>query len=126
MLVVQALAGVLLQMQPLDADLEGIVLEIDRDHALADDGVLELRDLIALRQIGVEIILPVEHRAMVDLRLEAEAGADGLRHAFLVDDGQHAGHRRIDEAHMRVRLAAELRRSAREELGIGKHLSVDF
>ena len=62
MLVVQALAGVLLQMQPLDPDPAAFaVLEVDGDLALAHDRVLVLADLIALGQVGIEIILAVEH-----------------------------------------------------------------
>ncbi len=73
MLVVHRLAGILLQMQPLDADLDvlefALPVRADRnDHrALADDRLLELRDLIALRQIRIEIVLPVEDRLVVDL-----------------------------------------------------------
>ena len=93
MLVVQALAGVLLQMHALDADLDGgAVLHVEEDHALADDGVLILRDLVALRQVGIEVVLPVEDGIEVDLSLQPEAGADRLAHAFLVDDGEHARH----------------------------------
>ncbi len=63
MLVVQRLAGVLLEMQPLDADGDGLaVREIDDHLALADDRRLVLADLVALRQVGIEIILAVEHR----------------------------------------------------------------
>ena len=126
MLVVQALAGVLFQMQPLDADLKRVFLEIDRNHALAHDWVLVLRDLIALGQVGVEIVLPVEHRAMVDLGFEAKAGSHRLGHAFLVDDGEHSRHSGIDNADMRVWLAAERRRSSRKKLRIGKHLGMHF
>ena len=36
------------------------LVEQDLDFALADQRVVELADLIALRQIGVEIILAVE------------------------------------------------------------------
>jgi hypothetical protein len=49
---------------------------------------------------------------VVDLGLEAEPGADGLAHAFLVDDGQHAGHGGVDEGDMRIRLTAEFGRGA--------------
>ena len=68
MLVVHRLAGILLQMQALDADLDVLELaltvraERDDDLALADDRLLELRDLIALRQVGIEIVLAVEDR----------------------------------------------------------------
>ena len=79
MLVVQRLAGVLLQMQPLDADRDGLAaVEVDHDLALADDRRLVLADLIALRQIRIEIVLAVEHRAQIDLRVEAEPGAHRL------------------------------------------------
>ncbi len=62
MLVVQALARVLLQVQALDADADGFAaLHVEQDLALADDGTLVLADLIAGRQVGKEIVLPVEH-----------------------------------------------------------------
>jgi hypothetical protein len=70
MLVVHRLAGVLLQMQALDADLDVLELALairpERDHdlALADDRVLELADLVALRQVGIEVVLAVEDRAL--------------------------------------------------------------
>ena len=63
MLVVQRLAGVLLEMQPLDADPDGVaVRQVDDDLALADDRRLVLADLVALRQIRIEIVFAVEHR----------------------------------------------------------------
>ena len=111
--LVEAFAGVLLEMQPLDADGDALATQqIDDDLALADDRTLILADLIALRQVGVEIVLPVEDRIEIDLRLQPEPGADSLRDAGLVDHGQHAGHGGIDQAHMRIGLAAELGRSA--------------
>ncbi len=76
--------------------------------------MLELRDLIALRQIGIKVVLSVEHGVQIDLRFETQPRADRLRDAAFVDHRQHAGHGRIDQAHMAVRLAPELRRSARE------------
>jgi hypothetical protein len=39
----------------------GIAVDVDLDFALADNRVLVLRDLIALRQVGIEIVLAVEH-----------------------------------------------------------------
>jgi hypothetical protein len=63
MLVVQALTRVLLKMQPLDADDDPLAAEqIDNDLAFANHRTLVLGDLIALRQVGVEIVLTVEHR----------------------------------------------------------------
>ncbi len=127
MLVVQALGRILLEMQPLDADrLGAAALEVDLDRALAHDRVLELRDLIALRQIGVEVVLAVEHRAQVDLGVEAKTGAHRLLHAALVDHGQHAGHGGVDQRHLGVGIGAERGRCAGEELGFGDDLGMDF
>ena len=92
------------------------------DLALADDRLLELRDLVALRQVRIEIVLPVEDRLVVDLRLQPEPGADRLPDAFLVDDGQHAGHRRIDQADIGVGRRAERGRGAGKQLCLRGHL----
>ncbi len=127
MQVVDGLARVLLEVQPLDAHRErGPVEHVDDHLALADDGVFVLRDLVALRQVRVEIILPVEDRAQVDLRLQAQARADGLAHAFDVDHRQHARHRRVDEGDVRVGFGAELGGGAGEQLRLGRHLGVNL
>ena len=125
-LVVERLAGILLEVQALDADLDGAAIDIHMDGAFAYHRLLVLRNLITLRQVGVEIVLPVEHRAAVDARLQPEARAHRLLDAKPVDDRQHARHGRIDEGHMVVRLAAEFGRSAREQLGLGQHLGMNF
>jgi hypothetical protein len=50
-------------MQAFDADGHGIAIgHIEHDLALSDDRRLVLTDLIALRQVGIEIVLAVEHR----------------------------------------------------------------
>ena len=96
------------------------------DLALADDRLLVLADLIALRQIGIEIVLPVEHRLQIDLRLQPEPGAHRLAHAFGVDHRQHAGHRGVDQRDMRIRRAAEFGRGAGEQLGVRRDLGMDL
>ena len=127
MLVVQRLAGVLLQVHALDPDRDGLALRhVDDDLALAHDRRFVLADLVALRQVRIEIVLPVEYRLEIDLRLEPKAGADRLLDAFLVDHRQHAGHRRIDQRDMRVRCAAEFGRGAGKQLGVGRHLGMHF
>src|SRR5580692_5689451 len=103
-------------MQPLDADGNALAIRLDDNFTLADDRRLILADLVALRQVLIEIILTVEGGAPVYLRLQAKAGAHRLAYAFFVDDRQHARHRRIDQRDMGVRLAAELGLGAREQL----------
>src|SRR5271166_3201849 len=113
-------------MKPLYAHLDGAVgAQIDQDLALADDRVLVLRDLIALWKIGIEVVLAVEDRAMIDLGLEAEPGANGLRHTFAVDDGEHPRHRRVNQRDVRIGLPPERCRSPREQLRPRGHLSMN-
>src|SRR5262249_38526456 len=95
-LVVEGFARVLLQVQALDADTHGLPVHVHLDRTLPDDRPFVLRDLIALRQIRIEVVLAVEYRDEVDLRVEPEPGAHGLGNARLIDDGQHAGHSRVN------------------------------
>ena len=121
------LAGVLLEVKPLDADPRRVaVRHVDHNLAFADDRRFVLADLVALRQIRIEVVLAVEYRLEIDLGLQPEPGAHRLAHAFLVDHRQHAGHGGIDERHMRVRLAAERGRSAGKQLGLRGDLGMHF
>src|SRR5947209_44752 len=127
MLVVQRLAGILLEVQPFDADLDAVaIIEVDRELGLAHDWLLVLADLIALRQVGEEIVLAVEHRAQIYLRVQAEPGADRLPDAFLIDDRQHAGHRRVHQRDVAVGLAAEFGRGAGKQFRVRGDLGVDL
>ena len=62
----------------------------------------------------------------VDFGVEAEAGPDRLLDADLVDHRQHAGHGRVDQRHLRIRLGPERGRRAGKELGVGDDLGMDF
>ena len=67
-------------------DPHGLAIgHVDHHLALPDDRGFVLADLIALRQIRIEIVLAVEDGPFVDLRLQPEPGAHRLPHAFLVD-----------------------------------------
>jgi hypothetical protein len=121
--VVNGFPRVLFQVDALDPHrARGAVPHLHQHFALAHDRVVELADLVALRQVGVEVVLAVEGGVQVDLRLQAQPRPDRLRHAELVDDGQHAGHARVDEGDVGIGLGTELRRRAREELGAGRDL----
>ena len=121
----QRLAGVLLEMQALDANRNGFAVgHVDDHFALAHQRGLVLADLISLRQIGVKIVFAVEYRLEMDPGFQPEPGADHLTNAFLVDDGEHAGHRRIDEGDLGIRRIAECGRCPREQLGIRRDLRV--
>jgi tetratricopeptide (TPR) repeat protein len=53
-------------------------------------------------------------------------GPDRLLHAEPVDDRQHSGEGRVDEAHLAVGGGPEVGRGPREQLGVRDHLGVDL
>ena len=122
--VMDRLAGVLFQMNPLDPDQTGDPLAIrfggkfDQHFTFTHDGVVKLTDLIALRQIGVEIVLAVKGRAKVDLRFQPKARPYGLFDAEFVDDRQHARHGGIDEGDVGIGFGTHLGGGARKQLGV--------
>jgi hypothetical protein len=126
-LVVQAFSRVLLEMKPLDADDHTLATKkIHHDLALAHQRIFILADLIALGQVGIEVVLPIEDRVEIDFGFQPETGTNRLREAALVDHREHPWHGGIDQAYMRVRHAAELGRGAREQLRVGGDLGMDF
>ena len=125
--IVDQFAGVLLQVQALDAHHEGrAIVALHLDEALADDRILVLADLIALRQIGIKVVLAVEAGPEVDLRLQPQARAHRLLDAATIDHGQHAGHGGVDKADLLVRAGAETHGGAAEQLGVGGDLGVNL
>jgi len=73
--LVQELAGVLFEMQALDADALRVVGE--RQLAALRQGAVELADLVALGQVGVEVVLARENRAPHDARIDRQSEFDG-------------------------------------------------
>ena len=131
MLIMHQLAGVLLNVDAFDPEglgaAFGVLLVQDHlDRALAHDRVIELADLIALRQIGIEVVLAIKPRPLVDLRLDRKARAHRLADALPVRHRQHARHGRIDQADLAVRLCAKGRGSTGKELRLSHDLGVDF
>ena len=127
MLVVQALAGVLLEMQPGDADLaHRPVGHVQTDPAVADDRLLVLRDLIAGGQVGIEVVLALEDAVQIDLGGEAKPGLDRLLDAMAVDDRQHPRKRGVDRRNLGIGLGAEIGRRPGKQLGLRDHLGMDL
>jgi len=122
-LIVHQLSSILLDMDSLDPDHfvfrdPCFVISIDHQLPLTYERMIKLADLIALRQISVEVVLAVKPRPFVDLRIDCHTGPDRLTNALLIRHWQHAGHGRINEADLSVRLGAEGGRGSAEQLGI--------
>ena len=124
---VQRLAGVLFEVRARDADsLARAVVEHDLQPAFLHDRLLVLADLIALRQIGIEVVLAREHRAARDRRADREAELHRHAHRVAIQHRQHARIAEVDEIRLRVRRSAVGSRRAREDLAARRELRVDL
>ena len=119
--------GILLHMNPLDPHLARHAgRHIDQYLALANNRVVKLGYLVALRQVGVEIILAVKARKKIDLGLQAKAGAHCLLDAKFVDHRQHAGHGGINKGNIGIGRIAKPGARPGKKLGIGGDLGMHF
>ncbi len=87
---------------------------------------LVLADLVALGQVGVEVVLAREDRQRRHLGLHREAEADGALDRAAVEHRQGARQCQIDRRRLRVRCGTELRRRAAEYLAARRQLGVRF
>src|SRR5438132_1419602 len=86
----------------------------------------ELRDLVALGQIGVEIVFSGEARMFVDRAIQGERGTHGHFDGALVHDGESSRQAEAHRADVGVRRIAEPRRAAAKDFRSGEQLDVDF
>ena len=126
----EAFAGVLFHVQTGDADAfdlaGGAVAGGDIEPAVLGDGLVELRDLIALGIVRVEVVLAGEDAALADLAVDGFGGEDGVLDCLAIEDGQGSGQAEAGGADVGVGLAAVLVHAAAEGFGLGEELHVDF
>ena len=121
------LAGVLFHVRAFDGDPEGAaVLQGNVEVAVERDRLVVLGDLIILRLIRVEVVLPGEPAPRRDLAVQRQADPDGRLHGRLVEGGQRAGQAQAHRAHLGVGFGAEIRRAGAEHLGGGRQFDVHF
>ena len=114
----QRLAGVFFKMGAGHADALGLaVFQLDIDMAGADDGQVELRDLVALGQVGIEIVFTREHTAVRHLGVDGHAEFYRHMHGLFIQDRQHPRQRDIDHAGLGIGLGAVGGAGAGEDLG---------
>jgi lysyl-tRNA synthetase class 1 len=79
---------------------------------------------LTLRQVGIEVVLAVEVRALVDPCADREA--EGHCHAYraLVQHRQDTGQAQVDSTRLAVRWRTERGRCAGEDLALGRELHV--
>src|SRR4051812_39056542 len=119
---VGGLAGVLLHVGAGDTDA-GAVGQVE---VAADvDRLVVLADLIVLRHVRIEVVLPVED-ARLDGAVQRFADAHGVLDGLTVDHRQRARQPEADRADVGVGLGPEPVGAAAEQLGGGVQLAVDL
>ena len=97
--LVETLAGVLFHVQAGDADaLCSSVGRGNLDESMLGDGLVELRDLVALGQVGIEVIFAGEDGALTHLAVDGQRGQRGKLDGLLVEHRQGAGQAQANRA----------------------------
>ncbi len=123
----QALAGVFFHMQAGDADpLRPRAGGGDVDVAVLGNRLVVLRNLVALGQVGIEIILAREDRPLAHPAVDGERSERGELDRLLVQHRQSTGQAQADRADIRIRRGTETIQAAAECLGCGEQLDMDF
>ena len=120
--LVQRLAGIFFKVRPYQAHGLRFVAHEKRHLAALHHRDLELADLVALGQVGIEVVLAREHAARRDGRAERQAELDGAFDCAPVHDRQRARQCQIDGAGLGIGLGAEGGRRAAEDFARGRQL----
>ena len=125
------LAGVLLHVEPLDADgfEVGVLAFFGHLHlnpAVLGDRFVELGDLVVLGQVGIEVLLAVELAVLSNLQVQGHGGLHRILEHLLVQHRQgarQATHHRVDVG---VGLVTKGGGRVGKNLAVGAQLHVGF
>ena len=124
--IVDALAGVVFHVDAGDADAPGTAVHHDVHEASLGHRLVILGDLVALGQIGIEVVLAREARERAHLAVQCEGALDGQFHGLAAEHRERTGQAEADRAHIRIGRRAEAGGAAAEDFGGRGQLHVDF
>ena len=122
----QRLPGILLHVDARQADAQRPAAHGDVEAAAERKRPFVLRDLIALRQVGIEVVLPREDGQRLHVATQGNRGLDCVIDGGSIEDRQGARKPEADRAHLRIRRRAERRAAAAEDLRAGLQLRVNL
>ena len=126
-----ALARILFHVQPRNADalghcVAGVIERGNIDPSVLRQRLVELRNLVALGQVGIKVVLAREDRMLANFTVDRRRGQHSVLHCALVQHRQRARQAKAGGANMRIRFAAESICAAAKGLGICQQLYVDL
>ena len=123
------LAGFFLEMDTPEPDETGSVFPLDFDAAVQGDGFARpvvLRDLVALGQVRIEVILTGKGAGFGNVTLNGQRHANGVFDGAAVQYGKDAGHAQADGTHAGIGLPTEGHGASTEDLRVRQELGVHF
>ena len=123
---VEAFAGVVFHVQTCDADALLCAPDLDFESARGGKGKLVHRDLVALGQVGVKVILARKSRARLNLASDGERRAQSQLQRALIQHWQGPRQPQTHGTGVGIRGSAEFGRAAAECFGPRLQLGVDF
>ena len=122
-----ALARVLFHVQARNADaLRPAVRRRHLNPAMLSQRLVELRNLVALGQVGIEVVLPRENRPLAHLAVDRQRSQRGKLHRLGIQHRQRAGQPQAHRANVGVGRGAKLVGTAAKRLAGGQQLHVHF
>ena len=118
---------VFLEVDAGDAATARLAFDVEFEVTVATEGQVILRDLVALGQVGIEVILAVELGEFRNLAVQGERGPDRALDRAPVDHGERTRQAEAHGAGVRVWGGRQVIRRARaEHLALRQHLGVDL
>ena len=122
----QALAGVVLHVQAGDADALLLAFGFDIQIARERQRQLVHRNLVALGQVGVEIVFARKTRVWLDFAVNGQRSAQSQLERAFIKHRQRPGQTEAHGAGIGIRRRAKFCRAAAKGLGDGLELGVHF
>ncbi len=119
-------AGIFFDVDSGDADGLGTCCSFDIQVTVLAEGQVILGNLIGLRQVGIEVVLPILLGEGSDLAVGGKAGLDGIVHHLLVQHRQSARHTHAHRASLGVWFCPEGGGTATENFGGGFQFTVNL
>ncbi len=124
--VVDALAGVFFHVQTGDTDAFGAVWRGHGELAVFREGLVKLRDLVALGRVRIEVILAREDGVGADLAADGGGGQSGEFHRAAIENRQSSGQAEACGADVGIGRRAVLVATSAERLCLGQQLDMNF
>ncbi len=107
-------------------DFLAAVFHDNSQLTFAHGGEVQLAHLIALGQVGIEVVLAIEYRALADLGIDSQAKAHGLGQSQFIQYRQGARQGQVKDIGLGVGLGTKFGGAAGEQFGLRVQLHVDF